>query len=570
MSSSQTANPTSDNAASHSGNARKRQRVEESPKPGDRQAIAVSQPADLTSDSSQGAANDVDIPNQPPNDIPVAMKVINAINLVNECFDPIGDCPTEFRAHVQDMMRYGPRSLTFDQADGDSEHRKNNRKDAARVRRNEKRFARLFRIAKDIAKNYAKGFLDESFNLRITRPGCEFEGPIARNKLEEGLDRTEEGKALQQAKNARLQQWYDCASVSGYGDVQTQVTKIDKDVRAAREIPASEFTVDDALLRRVERLWAERFLPSPVVRAEPYKIHLYGPGDHFRSHRDTPQKDLVGTFLVGLGDSVSSGSLVVHGEKMPAHAGSWCAFYPDEPHQVTKVKGGHRAVIAFKLFRVPSTSGEAARADCETDKTAEIRARVGRIVSGMEGTYGVLLQHKYSLNTDRFNGFDAILVEAVQAETAQRRGSMSMYYLPVVVTSYSLWGSSDSSDPYQDYEMSCTTSVYAFSSGHIDALTNSVVKPSRYGDGQITHTECGCPWLEGLQNVPFHSADLSDSTLFPYKQEVDETCNYVGNEAQAWRDDSVYLSFALVVLHSATEGEETDGTERSAWTEGSE
>jgi hypothetical protein len=41
--------------------------------------------------------------------------------------------------------------------------------------------------------------------------------------------------------------------------------------------PPDEFSVDKELLDRIEAAWAESFLPRKV-RAEPYKIHLYGPG----------------------------------------------------------------------------------------------------------------------------------------------------------------------------------------------------------------------------------------------------------------------------------------------------
>ncbi|KAH9857509.1 hypothetical protein C2E23DRAFT_804570 [Lenzites betulinus] len=342
------------------------------------------------------------------------------------------------------------------------------------------------------------------------------------------------------------------------------MTKIDKDVRAAREIPASEFSVDDELLRRIEGIWMKHFVPARWgVRAEPYKIHLYGPGDHFKLHRDTPQNDLVGTFLVGLGQSSTTyGGLVVDGTKMSAYPASWCAFYPDVPHRVQAVGGGHRAVIAFKLFRV-----QVARAALETEQTAEIRAKVAQIIGEVEAPYGVLLSHKYSLMTRHFNGFDAILVDAIQAE-AHRLGPISLHRLPVVVTTGTAWGTrSDHPDEY--YEMCCRTRVYALTSGHIDIF--ATLGEDAY-DRKFTHTACGCPWLEGVKSVPFYTVDLSDSTLFQYKKSEEETCNYVGNEAQAWRADSVYLSFALLVLPKPSEcvDRQETGLEVSTGAEGNE
>ncbi|KAI0820795.1 hypothetical protein BC628DRAFT_1543573 [Trametes gibbosa] len=558
-------------APSQTGNPRKRQRVEEDTT-SDNQALAVvSQPRyKFASNSPKGLVNEVTaVPTPVTGELSAAMRVISALKLIacqwSSPFEPIGDCPTAYGAQVQEMISYGPEGLEpAEDAEGDPQRRKNNEKDAARVQRNEERFVQLSGIAKEIAKDHAHGFLNAPFDLRITRAGCEFDGPIKRNtKAEEPWPSSKTERKAHKQKRVRLKTWYKQASISGYGDVKAQVTRIDKRVRAAREILASEFSVEDELLRRIERIWTERFVYGPRVRAEPYKIHLYGPGDHFKSHRDTPQKDLVGTFLVGLGDSADSGSLVVVGEEMPAHAGSWCAFYPDVPHEVTTIVEGHRAVIAFKLFRAPVAS-DAAPSDYEAEKTREIRAKVTQIVGEVEAPYGVLLQHKYTLNTDTFNGFDAILAEAIQAEAAQL-ASVSVHHMPVVVTASSHWGSHDD-DRWKDYAMHCSTQVYAFTSGHIDALID---RSSSQGHGKISHASCGCPWLDGIDNVPFHTADLSDSTMFPYQKEFEETCNYVGNEAQAWRADSVYLSFALLVLPepaevgSGTTAEAASATESS-------
>lgn len=119
---------------------------------------------------------------------------------------------------------------------------------------------------------------------------------------------------------------------------------------------------------RIQKLWKEHFVPGNV-RAEPYKIHIYGPGGHFKSHRDTPEKDLVGTFLVGLGDTSSSsaGNFRIAEKTSRAERCSWVAFHPDVIHEVTKLVDGYRAVIAFKMFRVP---------DDEPELPARLEARV--------------------------------------------------------------------------------------------------------------------------------------------------------------------------------------------------
>src|SRR3984885_254861 len=164
------------------------------------------------------------------------------------------------------------------------------------------------------------GFFREAFHLRVTREGCQFDGEV---------------DLYSDTVLKLLPEWLKHAAVSSYGDVRNQDTKIDLDVRNACEIPSDEFSVDKELLDRIEAAWAERFFPRKV-RAEPYKIHLYGPEGHFKSHRDTPEMNLVGTFLLGLGDTVQNdwdakGNLVVGGIENGLVAGpcSWVAFHPD-------------------------------------------------------------------------------------------------------------------------------------------------------------------------------------------------------------------------------------------------
>src|SRR6201996_3171229 len=87
--------------------------------------------------------------------------------------------------------------------------------------------------------------------------------------------------------------------MAGYGDVAAQETKIDPEIRKAFEMKSSEFSCNDSILEVLAREWSEHFIPRKV-RVESYKINIYPPGGHFKSHRDTPEKDLVGTFIVGL------------------------------------------------------------------------------------------------------------------------------------------------------------------------------------------------------------------------------------------------------------------------------
>ncbi|EIW58615.1 uncharacterized protein TRAVEDRAFT_20565 [Trametes versicolor FP-101664 SS1] len=550
-------------------NPRKRPRLEEDTTP-ELVLLPQIEPADLANIQQESVDGDVTVQLLDSLHVPAALKIIRALQRADRHLRAIGVCPTKHAAQTKMMLSYGPAAddqyhkVRFDDEEDYDYGRKTaeqEKANAARIKRNQELFGKLESVADANSRNHACGYLDKPFNLRISRPGCEFDGPItpSRTNLKSFRLKGLQDMDTRDAVHKRLKGWYKKAVASGYGDVREQVTKTDKSVRTAREINTSEFAVEDELLRRVEDIWKEQFVPGCDVRAEPYKIHLYGPGGHFKEHRDTPQKDLMGTFLVGLGDTADSGSLVIDGKDMEARPGSWCAFYPDVLHSVTKVSGGYRGVIAFKIFRTSSATGSG---DGETQKAAEVRRRVEEIVSHMEAPYGVLLEHKYCLGTDEFSGFDRLLVNTVRALSADK---FDVHHLPVAVSARSMWGSESTADRYEDYAICCVTRVYPFTSGHIEFLNTGVDEES---GSTVDHKACGCAWLDGVTDVQFYAVDLSQRTMFPFKHEQHETCNHVGNEAQAWREDSVYLSYALVVLPKTTAKE--NGEEEEKVGEGSE
>ncbi len=137
----------------------------------------------------------------------------------------------------------------------------------------------LREIAASHAQNSASGTLDEPFQLRITRRGIKVDETIS-PRAESSLSYWYLPAGALTTLEPRLKKWHKNAKMSGYGDVREQVTKVDKNVRQAKEIPASEFSVDPELLERIADLWDQNFFPNSGVRVEPYKIHLYVPGDH--------------------------------------------------------------------------------------------------------------------------------------------------------------------------------------------------------------------------------------------------------------------------------------------------
>ena len=365
---------------------------------------------------------------------------------------------------------------------------------------------------KSLSTSYTSGNFNYyfSFDLRITRPGCEFNGQV-RQYMNEIDD--------------LLPVWFEHSAISGYGDVQSFQTKVDSEVRHAREILASEFEVQPKLLEKIQDLWGEHFLPRKV-RAQPYKIHLYGPGGHFKSHRDTPETDLVGTFLIGLGDtsSTSEGNFRIGDKTLRAKRDTWVAFHPDKLHEVTKLKEGYRAVLAFKIIRVDSNEPEVFPAQLEN--------RVKRILDQIPAPFGLLTAHQYSIGTTSLTGFDVLLMAY-----ARSRYNTQAHMLPVV-TKFRGEAYDDDDDPRaEDYQSFTESRVYPFTRSHVDILLGKDVDQSKKA----------VMWLKKWSGIPFYAWDI-DASLQVWTEDHPDGANYTGNEADSQREDSVYLSHAILFL----------------------
>ena len=385
---------------------------------------------------------------------------------------------------------------------------------------------RLRDIYHDLPQPYKYGFFEEPFHLKITLPGCEYDGFVEPRSY---------------AVEKLLPEWYEHAMIAGYGDIKSLKTRVDRDVRHAKEISASKFTVDRALLDRIRAIWGKCFIPG-AVRVEPHKIHLYGPSGYSKSARETPEQGLVGTFLVGLGDTSGrsvyeagrrrfEGNFCIGEDKLVAKSCSWVAFHSDIPYSVSKLSNhGYRAVIAFKLFHdAGSVKLE------EAARESKVRDRMSDILGDIPLPYGILLDHRYHMGTSTLNRYDALLLAA-----AKQRQKTVAHILPVIIrsrsTTYFKHRYDDEKDDYHAW-------VYPFTPDHVNLVLS---------DGENAEAEKRARWFKGIEDVPFFSRDFDKSAA--QWRSVIEDINYVGNESDGRREDSVYLAYALLVLPTSDDG----------------
>ena len=103
------------------------------------------------------------------------------------------------------------------------------------------------------------------------------------------------------------------------------------------------------------------------MRAELYKLNVYGPGGHFKAHVDTPRsQQMFGSLVVCLPSQFSGGALLTRHrgvetvfdwssplEDRPAGQSvllQWAAFFSDVEHEVLPVTAGYRVTLTYNLY----------------------------------------------------------------------------------------------------------------------------------------------------------------------------------------------------------------------------
>ena len=92
-----------------------------------------------------------------------------------------------------------------------------------------------------------------------------------------------------------------------------------------------------------------------------------------------------------------------------------------------------------------------------------------------------------------------------------------------------------------DYDTTTETStkVYPFTEAHIEVLLG------RNATAEV-------PWLKDVKDIPFYHLGL-EKNVVTWEDNKDDGADYAGNESRPERQDSIYLSYALVVLPGESE-----------------
>jgi hypothetical protein len=287
-------------------------------------------------------------------------------------------------------------------------------------------------------------------------------------------------------------------------------------------------------LDHVARLWSKHFIPKRV-KAKPYKLIIYGPGDHFSWHKDTPEEKLCGTFLVSLFEDCEprgAFEIIKDGEGSETWSSrsynGWCAFYPDTPHRVNELKSGFRAILSFKIFVEEPNEGPWG------DKIqSKLVDRITDDLQKVQSPVGILLKHHYGYDSDTIYGCDKLLLKIIEVK------GLNVEIMPVLVRFNSEhwisdeWGSCE--------KPSVSSSVYAITDDALELVRNRMNQSNETSPAKKKQKTAQIAFLDGDKG--------NNSGL--WERNVQEAAEHTGNESLPGTEHSVYARYAAVIKHSA-------------------
>ncbi|GAQ88608.1 hypothetical protein KFL_004440060 [Klebsormidium nitens] len=352
-------------------------------------------------------------------------------------------------------------------------------------------------------------------------------------------------------------------SPAPYGDLLNESTQVDPSVRRALE---ARFKLEKPadVIRRARDKWdlrnskilfeskvraavIEKLCFNQRVHLEPYKLNIYGPGDFFRPHVDTPVDPelFIGTAVVCLPSEFTGGELVVtHGSttqtfNFATRSGEkklfqFAAFFGDCPHEIKPVTSGRRVTLTYHILRVR----EPALTDQNFDETAytdyafplqsdnsrqetvrdQFKAEL-RTLSSLGLPYvGFLLQHEYTQSgavKEGLKGSDRMFYELLTREGWPCR------FVPILLVSK--WDRD-----FLDHE--CVVEVLSFTNEDYKFLTEE-------RDNQ--------PALGYKVKIPFmwYNEDNYGRLL----QNLETGERFLGNSSVPGKELKIYLQAAMIV-----------------------
>ncbi|KAJ8522123.1 hypothetical protein ONZ45_g1279 [Pleurotus djamor] len=191
---------------------------------------------------------------------------------------------------------------------------------------------------------------------------------------------------------------------------------LDENYRKAGKLDPSDFAFnfDPAATGILDKVKSELLTEIRPIKAELYKLNLYGPGSFFKAHKDTPRSEsMFGSLVLVLPIPHEGGELVLRpaGQdeiKFDSSASltsretpgiAYIAFYGDIEHEVLQVKSGNRVTLTYNLYfdeRPVEVSQESILKHPLAVKLVELLEKPDILAHG--GLIGYALRHEYPVS----------------------------------------------------------------------------------------------------------------------------------------------------------------------------
>ena len=245
-----------------------------------------------------------------------------------------------------------------------------------------------------------------------------------------------------------IQELVDACAVASFGVGEKEVT--DLSYRNALKLEPEKFVTsfqlcDTPVLNEVQRLLVPQV--RDPVRAQLYKLNVYGPGGHFKTHVDTPRgQEMFGSLVVCLPSRFTGGTLSVRHQNKelvcdwssnPAQKIQWAAFFSDVEHEVLPVADGYRVTLTYNLYHSEKI-GSASNAT-QSPFYKELAAALGNPHFMREGgVLGFACRHKYVLTDLNSVESSPLLLKGADYDiyAAAKSLGLSVCFKPIAHGSY--------------------------------------------------------------------------------------------------------------------------------------
>lgn len=251
------------------------------------------------------------------------------------------------------------------------------------------------------------------------------------------------------ASDEHLKALSDACDAASFGVNHENV--LDEMYRKAGKLDAANFAakfdpINTDLLDSLRDVLLEGHAANRFIRAELYKLNVYGPGSFFKAHKDTPRGDNMFASLVVVYPTAHQGGVLIfrHGDlEYTLDSGTatsrstvpcigFAAFYSDVEHEVTVVQSGYRVTLTYNLYleNAPSIKAASFTGAYETALAAAFRALLadtsympdgGRIGFGLRHQYPLSSQYDLERLKNLLKGSDAVLIKVCHALRLQAK-----------------------------------------------------------------------------------------------------------------------------------------------------